>query len=68
MTRSYKDFTIRVEKYEGILGVYYRAEWFIPKNNGLKANMGVYETFDTHLTHTQVLERVHKIIENVEGL
>lgn len=69
MKRYFNDYAIDVNIIvHPSYGKGFRAEYYIPKFNGLKQNIGAYETYEKGLTHTQVLERVRRIIENAEGL
>ena len=46
MTRNYKDYTIRVNEIDHPnYGMGYRAEMFIAKNDGLKANIIAFEIY-----------------------
>ena len=62
MTRNYQDYTIRVEKVENAFGTGFRAEFFIPKTDGQKADIQVYETYQRGLKPSAVIERVIRFI------
>lgn len=63
MTRIYNDYSIRIEKVENDLGTGFRAEFFIPKTNGTKSNIRVYETYKRGLRPGEVVEQVERIID-----
>lgn len=63
MTRNYNDYSIRVEKVETDLGTGFRAEFFIPKTNGTKSDVRVYETYKRGLRPGEVVEQVERIID-----
>lgn len=63
MTRNYNDYSIRVEKVETDLGTGFRAEFFIPKTDGTKSNVWVYETYKRGLRPGEVVEQVERIID-----
>lgn len=63
MTRNYNDYSIRVEKVETDLGTGFRAEFFIPKTDGTKSNVRVYETYKRGLRPGEVAEQVERIID-----
>ena len=66
MTRNYKDYTIKVNEIEHPnYGRGFRAEFYIAKNSGLKANVKAYETYDRNKKHGQVVEEVQKIIDQI---
>lgn len=47
MTRNYKDYTIRINEIEHpIFGRGYTAEIFVPKNDGTKANVMVFQDYN----------------------
>lgn len=63
MTRNYQDYTIRVEKVENAFGTGFRAEFFVPKTNGTKSDVRVYETYKRGLRPGEVVEQVERIID-----
>ena len=64
MTRNYLDYTIQVTPIESDLGKGYRAEFFVKKDNGLKANIHAYEIYDNRLRPKDVIEQVKHLITN----
>lgn len=63
MTRNYNDYQIRVEKVETDLGAGLRAEFFIPKTDGIKSNVRVYESYERGLKPGEAVEQVKRIID-----
>ena len=63
MTRNYQDYTIRVERVENAFGTGFRAEFFVPKTNGTKSDVRVYETYKRGLRPGEVVEQVERIID-----
>ena len=51
-----------LEKVENAFGTGFRAEFFIPKTDGQKADIQVYETYQRGLKHSAVIERVERFI------
>ena len=66
MTRDYRDFKInvaminRAEYGDGFLALFY-----IPKTNGMKSNVQMYETYEKGLKAGDVIERVKTIIDTL---
>ena len=65
MKRYFNDYVIDVNIIvHPSYGKGFRAEYYIPKLNGLKQNIGAYETYEMGLTHSMIVERVRRIIES----
>ena len=62
MTRHYKDYVITVTKVESNLGNGFRALFSIPKTNGLRENIQIYETY-RRTTPGIVCHDVERIID-----
>lgn len=64
MTRNYKDYKIVVNEIDNpIYGKGYRAEFFVPKDNGMKDNIAVYEDYGHRLKPGDIIAFCQKIID-----
>ena len=64
MTRNYNDYTIRVNQIlHPSYGMGYTAEIFVPKTDGRKANVMVFQDFNAKAKPGEIVDFCKKIID-----